>query len=1009
MSQNDRRTFSGRIGSRSGSRLATFCALRFVLLCLLLSRPSLADVRNNLVPTETPERRFAIRYPRPVYQNYAFNHWENYPDHSWKTRQMGSQHGVAFGVDRPAAKIDLMGNHLTTGYDLFTWVERRQAGQRFGSHLFKDWSAWQPVFTNVVVGSDGYGNWGYRAMVGDGLIARLSPLTLSRTDFNGLRVDLSTPHLKLTTLGSRIARPNRESTTINENVAEVDTDHSTLLLGGRAQLDLGQLSIGFNGANLHSYNSTEANNSIKGRLRQDQPTYSFIVVRFSDDAPEDGRPGASVQSVQLLINDEVRPDVPTHIIRKRLGARPQAGRTLTLTGQFIPSSYTQIDGPVIYYRNSELPLFADFLYRVDHEAGVDVAKLVRLEGLLEEFQFESPGRILNADGSDQLVYLFDLREEPFVESVEVEAVVGNDYLVEWAGVNLNASNAGAERYEDRYRSTFLRTAMRARGRVSDLSNLARRRFAVAENTGIYTYSADLQLTLSWLDISAEYARSALYSRYPARLLNQTAVNEGPRSVIHGSALFLNGIRRFKGGILGFEAFSMSPDFTTQMPTYVKKDYGYIASRGYSPYHFMTNDTIIWSLVQDNEDGDRWRDIAAGNVLGSPQKGGGGRTAPVNPDQDGIFPGQDEDNDGLIDSDRNFNGAPDYDEPFLLFDVDPNEYVYGLDRNNNDEPDVREDDWQPDYPYDPNQRGYHLFGQLNLSSRWSVGLGRYAVRDQIGGGRNRSNYALLTYRRTGLGQVRKLFFENSTRQVQDDIADPYNQYSRGARLSKVDPYDANFIGLIQRFSSTLFRREDILLYQRSKVNESYLEGHLRPLEKLKLVQKLRLRFNWQQGGPLPIRQFQRDRRLDFFAYVNRVEYAWTFGKFDIVPRFKFLYLRLHDNEANIDLQSEHRIIPILKTRFAIMPKTTLQLGIQGWGPVPYRINSRTQSRESLKQRSTLFTVTNRTRYLGYELINIVGFSRDKLKYDDPSQKYRQANGFLFFVRSTIGFTEFGTML
>ena len=185
--------------------------------------------------------------------------------------------------------------------------------------------------------------------------------------------------------------------------------------------------------------------------------------------------------------------------------------------------------------------------------------------------------------------------------------------------------------------------------------------------------------------------------------------------------------------------------------------------------------------------------------------------------------------------------------------------------------------------------------------------------------------------------------------------------------------------------------------------------MRPLEKLKLVQKLRLRFNWQQGGPLPIRQFQRDRRLDFFAYVNRVEYAWTFGKFDIVPRFKFLYLRLHDNEANIDLQSEHRIIPILKTRFAIMPKTTLQLGIQGWGPVPYRINSRTQSRESLKQRSTLFTVTNRTRYLGYELINIVGFSRDKLKYDDPSQKYRQANGFLFFVRSTIGFTEFGTML
>ncbi len=1008
MSHNVWCTFGGRFHLRSGSRVAIPCVLRCALLGLLLAQPSLADVGYDLFPPETPESRFAIRYPRPGYENYAFNHFENYPDQTWKTRVIGSQQGIALGVDRPAAKVDLMGNHLTTGYDLFTWVERRQLGQRFGSALFKDWSSWQLVFTNAVVASDGYGSWGYRAMVGDGLIARLSPLTLSRTDLNGLRVDISTPHLKLTTLGSRIARPNRQTSTVNENVAEVDTEHSTMLLGGRAQIDLGQLSLGLNGANLHSYNSTETNSSIKGRLRRDQPSYSFVVVRFSDDAPEDGRPGAAVQNVQMAINGEPRPDLVPHIIRKRAGARSQAGRTLG-TGRFISSTYTTVGGPVVYYRDSELPLFADFLYRVEHEAGVDVREFVRLEGLLEEFQLESPGQLLHADGGEQLVYFFDLREEPYLESVEVEAVVGNDYLVEWAGVNLVIVNASAERHENRFQSTFLRTALRARGRVEDLSNLARRRFAVAENTGIFTYSADLQLTLPWVDISAEYARSALYSRYPARSLSETVVNEGPRFATRGSAFFLNGIHRFDRGLLGVETFSMNPNFTTEMPTFLKKDYGYQASRGYSPYHFMTNDSIIWRLVQDNEDGDRWPDIAAGNVLGSPQQGGGGRNAPVNPDQDGVFPGQDEDNDGLIDTDRNFNGTPDYDEPFLLFDVEPNEYVYGLDRNHNDEPDVREDDWQPDYPYDPNQRGYHLFGQANLSPHWSVGLGRYAVKDQAGGGRNRSNYALLTYRRQGLGRVRQLFFENSMRQVHDDIADAYNQHSRGARLSSVDPYDALFIGLIQRFSGTLVRREDILLYQRSNVNESYLEGHLRPLQKLKLVQKLRLRFNWQQGGRLPTRQFQRDRRLDFFAYVNRVEYAWKLGRFDLVPRFKFLYLRLRDNESGIDLQSEHRIIPILNMSYAIMPKTTLQLGIQGWGPLPYRVKNRAQSRESLKQRTTIVTVTNRTRYFGYELITIMGFSRDKLRYDDPAQRFRDANGFLFFVRSAVGFTEFGAML
>ena len=81
------------------------------------------------------------------------------------------------------------------------------------------------------------------------------------------------------------------------------------------------------------------------------------------------------------------------------------------------------------------------------------------------------------------------------------------------------------------------------------------------------------------------------------------------------------------------------------------------------------------------------------------------------DLDGVFLGQDEDNDGIVDTDRNFNGIPDYDETFMMYRVEPNEYVYGLDRNHNDEPDQREDDWVADYPYDPDQRGFHLFGQV----------------------------------------------------------------------------------------------------------------------------------------------------------------------------------------------------------------------------------------------------------------------------------------------------------
>ena len=43
----------------------------------------------------------------------------------------------------------------------------------------------------------------FACVVGDALIARLSPLTLSKTNFNGMRVDIATPYLKVTGLGSR--------------------------------------------------------------------------------------------------------------------------------------------------------------------------------------------------------------------------------------------------------------------------------------------------------------------------------------------------------------------------------------------------------------------------------------------------------------------------------------------------------------------------------------------------------------------------------------------------------------------------------------------------------------------------------------------------------------------------------------------------------------------------------------------------------------------------------------
>ena len=55
--------------------------------------------------------------------------------------------------------------------------------------------------------------------------------------------------------------------------------------------------------------------------------------------------------------------------------------------------------------------------------------------------------------------------------------------------------------------------------------------------------------------------------------------------------------------------------------------------------------------------------------------------------------------------------PDFEEPFLLYFSDPQEFVYGIDLNNNGVIDERENDNKPDYPYDRDRKGLHGFVAL----------------------------------------------------------------------------------------------------------------------------------------------------------------------------------------------------------------------------------------------------------------------------------------------------------
>ena len=891
-----------------------------LLLSLSLVDPASGGAEDgdaHLALPEVAAQRFLLRRPHPAYRNYAIHTYTQYPNHQ-----------EPYG-DAPRIYYGPLGHRLIKGYYFYNWREWRLPGLSCEDDNSRQCGSAIESIGGQVVARDGYGGWGYSAIVGSAGTLFLTPLTMALARTSGLRLDVSTPHLKSTSHARRTGH---------------HLGNSSMMLAQRFQADLGALSLGLNWANSHAYRSDRAGNSLKGRLRSDRRMASWLLVKIEDDSPDDGRGGSTVQGLELIVNGERRPDLRPFAIRHRSGALTQVGQISQAEGVFRPKHYT---------RGRNIPLYADYLYRIDHELGVDVSANTNLPGLLNRFALADPGAVLQAGRDEELIFLFDLSREPDIVSVEVEALVANDCRVSWS--TLREIRPGARTYLQRFEAGHYRAVFRARGNVGDGSNFRRVRFEVGEWTAHFVYSADLNLVLPGLEIHGEYARSSIYRRYPAHLDHRPAFDLSPRFADRGPAWFVNAVHRFSGGRLGGELFSVD-------------------------HHYS-------GLVQDNDDGD---------------------SKPDSGDLDGVYLGGDEDNDGFADTNRNDNRLPDYLEPFLMYDVEPNEYVYGLDRNNNDEPDAREDDWDPDYPYDRDQRGFHIFAQIDLTRHWSLGAGRYHVEEIAGPGRNKSSYALLTFRREDGGG--KLFLESHWRRVQDDIPDPYTVVDRERRFEDVYRRSSVHTGSYWGVHTLLPKlTRDPLFYKDSYVGETYLEARLRLWSGLNLVQKARLRLNWQQGGLSEAGYPARRRRLDHWTAVSRVDWTWRRGRLSLEPRFKLLFMRFVDQRTGRFMRREYDVIPILLLNYELMSRTVLRLGLEGWGPLPYRYKDRARRLESYERRTFIATLTNPSRYFGYDLYTIVGFDRDSIAFDAPSRRDEDFHVWTFFVRTLIGFTEYGGLL
>ena len=152
-----------------------------------------------------------------------------------------------------------------------------------------------------------------------------------------------------------------------------------------------------------------------------------------------------------------------------------------------------------------------------------------------------------------------------------------------------------------------------------------------------------------------------------------------------------------------EVYSIDPRYNTQafVTTTSGLDYARQGNR--------------FDLVEDNDDQDRFPDAFRADFLVDDRQ---------------VFPGWDLNNDLVPDFNQNdnrvkANSIPDYEEPFLRFQVDRPEFLFGVDMNHNFWVDLYENDTEPDYPYRRDQAGFNVYSGVELGRHWQLKVGGLA--------------------------------------------------------------------------------------------------------------------------------------------------------------------------------------------------------------------------------------------------------------------------------------------
>ena len=796
---------------------------------------------------------------------------------------------------------DFFGEYISRGWLVYDWRQAQPTDA--GSAVFKSdkFTQW---FGNITVSSDRKGDDAYVITVGNPIRTTLTPMTFSKPSFNGIQADLVSDRYALTVLASRISDPLTFAVPQPRR-----TTNSTSLAGGRAEVDVSdQITLGGTFVNAHnSYTSLDmfSGNFRAGNLTAGQSSapVTAIAVILSDDSPDDGVGGAALFSHDIRITTRDFATDTREVWTLEQVVRPGT-EWPAVFGGFVRAGFIAADGD---------------------------------ERIVLNYDFTDPAfQLVREDGT--------ALDATNIIEVEFDYVLANDFKIEvWSNRQTGKSRVPSPPLTgaliDAEKPALL-LVRRAADNVTNIWNIQRVKFEYGLPTATMVAGLTIEGTDIWgIDLYGEWDRSFRYFQYPnATLFDIKEAHE---------------ISRRQADARYFTLSKQEFPFFAYVEAYgIDEGYGtnafIVDGTGNTQYDRPTLRT--YEFVDDNDDQDAVADwVRPASGVADPH----------------VFPGWDENNDGISDFNQNDNGLvaneqPDYEEPFLRYDVDRPEFLFGIDMNNNGWIDRFEDDELPDYPYKADREGYNAFAGMHLTPETRVMVGRTDEHMQSDSRDNTTTYGLFTFDKTYAGQGRVRLFD-MLRRASDTIPDDRREISP-------------FLN-----APTQPIVEDFLRAQDAWINTAWLGLEYTPIPRVKVQSTLKHEyFNQRQNDPRDLTGRKMAGAPSLLGLINKLEYNIRIGSLTLRPRLKSEYLR---QDAFVKGQDDLRRwtgLAMLLTRFPLLTESSVTAGVE-LAQLADRVNDEDELLRTGKVGPTgdarsvnlAVQVANHSSYLGYRLTTQFG--------------------------------------